>query len=183
MISGIYWHYPTICFSRITHRGYLELWKSYQQTLMRVVWYLCVSLFFCDLVLRCLQAQDFPNPEIWVWNRGSPSWIPGVFFFDVLWECQLHLPFGDERVYHMNARGNMIEKETIILCPILFDLFGDELLEIFDKQKHLPQSVGAGSREIFSWDKQSLDSVWHFHEGVYWRIAYGCISTPRYFPS
>ena len=144
--------------------------------------FMCI-IVFCDLVLRCLQAQDFPNPEIWVWNRGSPSWIPGVFFFDVLWECQLHLPFGDGRVYHMNARGNMIEKETIILCPILFDLFGDELLEIFDKQKHLPQSVGAGSREIFSWDKQSLDSVWHFHEGVYWRIAYGCISTPRYFPS
>ena len=27
--------------------------------------FMCI-IVFCDLALRCLQAQHFPNPEIWV---------------------------------------------------------------------------------------------------------------------
>ena len=133
--------------------------------------FMCV-IVFCDLVLRCLQAQDFPNPEIWVWNRGSPSWIPGVFFF----RRPMRMPIAPTiwgwaaRVYHMNARGNMIEKDTIILCPILFDLFGDELLEISRNLRQTEASATkrwSGRRVRFSHETSNLWILYDISMKVY----------------
>ena len=90
------------------------------------------------------------------------------FFFDVLWECQLHLPFGDGQPGFTTwmPGGNMIEKDTIILCPILFDLFWGRVTRNISKSSTnrsiCHKALERASREIFSWDKQSLDSVWHF---------------------